>query len=135
MPPLPSSILLYDGVCGLCHGAVRWVAAHDDGHTLRFAPLQGPTAATLRAARPEIPTGLESVVLVEGGQVHLRSQAFLHLARHLRSPWRWLYRLRWLPARLIDPAYRLVARFRYRVFGRHERCEIPSVEDRARLLP
>lgn len=132
--PLPSSIILYDGVCGLCGKAVRWLIARDRGR-LAYAPLQGETAARLRALHPRIPTRVESVVLVDGGKVYLRSKAFLHVARHLTRPWRWAYGLRWLPAFLLDPMYWIVARTRYRLFGKYDACRLPTKDERARLLP
>jgi len=128
-------IVLYDGVCGLCARSVRWILRHERDHALRFAPLQGDTAAALRARHPRIPAELSTVVLVDGGRVHLRSQAFMHLARHLRRPWRWLYHLRWIPGFLPDLGYRVVARVRYRVFGKHDACELPAPDQRARFLP
>jgi predicted DCC family thiol-disulfide oxidoreductase YuxK len=134
-PTVADPIVLYDGVCGLCHRAVAWLVAHDRERRLWFAPLQGETAARLRAAHPEIPGDLDSVVLVEGGRVHLRSQVFLRGARHLAWPWRLGWWLRWLPPALLDPAYRAVARVRYRVFGRFEACRVPAAADRARFLP
>lgn len=132
---LPPRIVLYDGVCGLCHHTVRWLLSKDRARRLWFAPLQGATAARLRALHPEIPLELDSVVLVDAGRVHLRSQALLHGARHLGAPWRWASWLRWLPGPVLDPFYRLVARVRYRVWGRFETCRAPGVEDRSRLLP
>lgn len=131
----PGPVVLYDGVCGLCHRAVRWLAAKDRDRALRFAPLQGETAARLRAAHPEIPAGLDTVVLVDVEGVHLRSKAFLHGARYLAPPWRWASWLRWLPAFVLDPAYRLVARVRYRVWGRFDACRIPTAAERERFLP
>jgi predicted DCC family thiol-disulfide oxidoreductase YuxK len=134
-PPLPSFLVLYDGVCGLCSRTVSWLLERDERHALAFAPLQGETAARLRAIHPEIPDGLDSVVYVEPGGLHLRSKAFLHLSRHLGAPWRWAYRLRWLPAWPLDVAYRLVARIRYRVWGRAESCRLPDGAGAGRLLP
>lgn len=132
---MDAPIILYDGVCGLCSRSVRWLIRHDPQRVLRYAPLQGETAARLRAAHPRIPPTLESVVLVEDGRVHLRSKAFLHVARHLTRPWRWAYALRWLPAFVLDLGYRVIARIRYRVWGRSEQCEIPAPEERALFLP
>ncbi len=134
LAPLPPRIILYDGVCGLCARTVRWLIAHDRG-LLWYAPLQGETAARLRALHPRIPTELSSVVLVEDGRVHLRSKVFLHVARHLTRPWRWLYAFRWFPALLADPMYRLVASTRYRLFGTYDACRLPTTAERARLLP
>jgi len=131
MPP----VVLYDGVCGLCSAAVRWLVRHDAARTLRYAPLQGETAAALRAQHPSIPADLDTVVLVDDGRVYLRSKAFLHVARYLTRPWRWGWYLRWLPAPLLDLAYRVIARIRYRVWGKHDQCEIPAPAERALFLP
>jgi predicted DCC family thiol-disulfide oxidoreductase YuxK len=130
-----SAIVLYDGTCGLCHKSVNWILRHEQDHELRFAPLQGSTAAALRAEHPEIPDLVETVVLVEGDKPKLRSKAILHLSRHLRAPWRWLYRVRWLPGFILDLGYRVVAKVRYRIWGRADLCALPSPEQRARFLP
>ncbi len=136
-PPvsLPPHIVLYDGVCGLCSRTVAWLIARDRERRLAFAAMQGETAARLRALHPGIPPGLDSVVYLEPGGLHLRSQAFLHVSRHLGRPWRWAYWFRWLPAFPLDLAYRLVARVRYRVWGRYDACRLPAGVDAGRLLP
>lgn len=128
-------VVLYDGTCGLCHRTVQWIVRHERDHELSFAPLQGETAEALRARYPEIPRTLESVVLVDAGRAHLRSKAFFHLAPHLRAPWRWAYALRWLPAFLVDLGYRVIARVRYRIWGRADACDLPAPDQRARFLP
>ena len=133
--PLPPFIVLYDGVCGLCSRAVAWLIARDEERHLAFAPLQGETAAYLRKLHPEIPSDLDSVVYLEPGGLHLRSKAFLHASRHLGRPWRWAYWLRWLPAFPLDLSYRLVARIRYRVWGRYDACRAPAGANPGRLLP
>ncbi|MBA3540508.1 MAG: DUF393 domain-containing protein [Deltaproteobacteria bacterium] len=133
LPTAP--IVLYDGTCGLCHKSVRWMLGHERDHELRFAPLQGETAAALRARHPEIPVTLESVVLVEDGRVRLRSKVFLYGAKHMRAPWRWAYHGRWMPGFVLDLGYRLVAALRYRMFGRADLCSLPSPDERARFLP
>ena len=131
---LPPHIILYDGVCGLCAKSVRWLVKRDRGR-LHYAPLQGDTAARLRRLHPTIPEALESVVLVDRGKVYLRSKAFLHVSRHLTRPWRWAYAFRWFPAFLLDPLYRLVARLRYRIWGKTDACRLPTTHERQRLLP
>ncbi len=132
---MAAPVLLYDGTCGLCHRSVRFILRHERDHELQFAPLQGETAAALRASHHDIPETLESVVLVDEGRVRLRSKAFLYTARHLRAPWRWGYAVRWLPAFLLDLGYRVIAAIRYRVWGRAELCDLPAPEHRARFLP
>jgi predicted DCC family thiol-disulfide oxidoreductase YuxK len=131
---MPAPVILYDGTCGLCHRSVRWILRHEADHELQFAPLQGETAAALRARHPEIPEAFKTVVLVDDDRVRVRSKAFLYTARHLRAPWRWAYGVRWLPGFVLDLGYRLVAAIRYRVWGRAELCDLPSPEHRARFL-
>lgn len=127
-------LVLYDGVCGLCSRSVRFLIKRDRDRALRFAPLQGETAAAMRARHPEIPGTLESVVLIEDGRVHLRSKAFLHVSRYLTRPWRWGWYFRWMPGFLLDLGYRLIARVRYRIWGKADTCELPAPEERARFL-
>ena len=131
---LPGPVVLYDGECGLCHRSVKFLLARDRGR-LWYAPLQGETAAALRTRHPEIPQTLESVVLVDDDRVFLRSKAFLYGAKYLTRPWRWAYHVRWLPAFLLDLGYRLVARIRYRVWGKFDTCRRPTDDQRAHLLP
>lgn len=130
-------LVLFDGVCGFCDRMVGWLMARDRGR-LRYAPLQGETAAALRARHPEIPVELETVVYVETEgaceRVSLRSEAAFRILGQLRAPWRWLALLGWLPRSLMDPAYRAFARRRYRLFGRLDECRIPAPEERARML-
>lgn len=131
---VPGPIVLYDGECGLCNRSVKFLIKRDGGQ-LYYAPLQGETAAALREQHPEIPKTLESVVLVEDGKVRLRSKAFLYGAKFLTAPWRWAYYLRWLPAFLLDLGYRVIARIRYRVWGKYDTCQLPTTDERAKLLP
>jgi predicted DCC family thiol-disulfide oxidoreductase YuxK len=128
-------IVLYDGDCGFCAKSVRWILAHERDHAIRFAPLQGATAARLRRRYPRIPAAIASVVYVADGRVHLRSKAMLHVARHLRAPWRWGHALRWLPGFVLDLGYRLIAAVRYRIWGHADACQLVSPEQRLRFLP
>jgi predicted DCC family thiol-disulfide oxidoreductase YuxK len=136
---LPARLVLYDGVCGFCDRAVRWLIAHDPGDRLSFAPLQGESAAALRRRHPEIPVDLETLVLVEseGGssRVHLRSDALWRVCAELAAPWRWLAWLRWLPRGLRDSGYALFVQRRYRWFGRLDACRMPDAGERARFWP
>lgn len=114
--------LFYDGTCALCHGAVRFVLARDpEGRAFRFAPIG---SAAFRAAAPEhVRAGLpDSLVLAtDDGRLLTRSDAVLHLLERLGGGWRALARAgRIVPRGLRDALYDLVARVRYRVFGRKD---------------
>lgn len=128
-------MVLYDGDCGFCARSVRWILAHERDHDIRFAPLQGPTAARLRQSYPRIPASIESVVYVDGGRAYLRSKALLHAARHLRAPWRWGHAMRWAPGFALDLGYRLIAMVRHRIWGHADACQVVTPEQRMRFLP
>ena len=133
-------LLLFDGVCSFCNGSVRWLAARDPRAWLRFAPLQGETAAALRARHPEIPEALETMAYVRtdasGERVFLRSEALWRVLELLDSPWRHVAPvLRALPRGLRDRLYLAFARRRYRLFGKLDACPLPRPEDAKRFLP
>jgi predicted DCC family thiol-disulfide oxidoreductase YuxK len=131
-----TEILFYDGHCGLCHRAVRFVLARDsDGRLFRFAPLEGDTFN--RVVTPERRTTLPDsvVVLTAEGKLLARSDAFLHILRRLGGGWKVLaVGLSIVPRRLRDLVYDLVARVRYRIFGRRdEQCPVMAPGLRARF--
>jgi predicted DCC family thiol-disulfide oxidoreductase YuxK len=136
--PLPPRLVLFDGVCGFCDRAVRWLLERDRFEHLHFAPLQGETAAALRRRHPEIPEDVDAIVYVETGasgeSVHLRSDAVFRVVAELTGPWRRLAWLRWLPRPLMDWGYRLFARHRYRLFGKLDACSAPLPGERARFV-
>jgi predicted DCC family thiol-disulfide oxidoreductase YuxK len=141
---LPPRLVLFDGVCGFCDRAVRWLIERDPRERLHFAPLQGETAAALRRRHPEIPEDTDTVVYVQidgrgdcdgdGEHVHLRSAAIFRIAAEITGPWRRLAWLRWLPRPLADAGYRLFAGLRYRLFGKRDACARPLPGERARFV-
>lgn len=139
LPPLTyPEFLFYDGHCGLCHRAVKFVLKHDrTGKAFRFAPLQGETLAGRVPA--ELRAGLPDSIVVETGQGALlvRSSAFLHILRRLGGGWRILAAiLGVIPRPVRDAAYDLIARIRYSIFGRRDDlCPIVPAELRARFDP
>jgi predicted DCC family thiol-disulfide oxidoreductase YuxK len=133
LPDAP--LVLYDGTCGLCAKAVRWILEHERDHDIVFAPLQGPTGELARARYPRIPASIDTVVYISAGRAHLRSKALLHAARHLRAPWRWGHAVRWVPGVVLDLAYRVVAVVRYRIWGHADACELVTPEQRRRFVP
>ena len=128
-------LVLYDGVCGLCHGAVQWLVDHDSDQNLSYAALQGETAEAVRQRHPEIPHDIDSILFVDGDRVYWHSAAILALCAYLPSPWSWGRHFRWVPAPLSDLGYRLIARVRYRIWGKVEACRIPAPEQMELFLP
>ena len=135
MTELPPHVLFYDGVCAMCNGIVKYVLRVDEGHVFHFAPLQGETAARARELYPGFPTEIETVVYVRRGEVFLRSRAAALAMQQMPYPAKALSWFRFLPVWLTDFFYNIVARTRYRVFGKYDHCPLPPVEARARFLP
>jgi predicted DCC family thiol-disulfide oxidoreductase YuxK len=130
--------LFYDGHCGLCHRAVKFVLRHDrEGMAFRFAPLQGETFERLVPA--EQSSGLPDSIVVQtrDGALLVRSSAFIHILRRLGGGWRVLAAiLSIVPRPLRDAAYDFIARVRYRIFGRQDDvCPLVPPELRKRFAP
>jgi predicted DCC family thiol-disulfide oxidoreductase YuxK len=124
------SVLLFDGVCNLCNGFVRFIIERDPARRFQFAPLQSDAARRLLQAAP-LP---DSLVLVEDGRFFVRSAAVLRVARGLRFPWSLAYVFVAVPRPLRDWVYDIVARNRYGWFGRRDVCMVPTPELKARFL-
>ena len=128
------AIVLFDGTCAFCEGAVTFIARRDPAGYFRFGASQNPAAQTLLARHGLTREMTQSLVLIEDGEVHMRSTASLRIARRLPMPWRLAAALLVVPAPFRDAAYRLVAAVRHRVAGRSNACEMPPAEIRERMI-
>lgn len=131
------TIILFDGVCNLCSRSVRFVIARDPHAHFRFAALQSEAARRICTERSiSMPTALEpdSIVVIADGKSLERSDAALAIAARLPLPWSLLRIFRAIPRPLRDWLYRLVAKNRYRWFGRTDACMMPTPEIRARFI-
>jgi predicted DCC family thiol-disulfide oxidoreductase YuxK len=142
-------LVIFDGHCGFCNSSVRWFLRRDRRDRLRFVPSESPKVASL-LARHQIserenglgsPTLAPSTILVVSNpdtpieQVHVRSDAAIAMLRQLPRPWPAVATvMSWIPRPLRDLGYRLVARYRYRIWGRLESCPIPTAQERERFL-
>jgi predicted DCC family thiol-disulfide oxidoreductase YuxK len=120
------AIVLFDGLCNLCNGSVRFIAANDPSGRFRFASLQSQVAADVLAPFGRDAATLASVVLLDEGRLFERSDAALRIAAELRAPWTFARLLLAVPRAWRDAAYEVVARNRYRVFGRRDVCAVPD---------
>jgi predicted DCC family thiol-disulfide oxidoreductase YuxK len=131
---LPPDIVFYDGTCALCHQALRLILRNDPGGLFRFAPLGGETAA---ARLPDPATLPDSIVLLtSSGDLLTGSDAVIRILRRLGGGWRILAAVIGVaPRPLRDGVYNVVARTRYRVFGREETaCPAVTPELQTRFL-
>src|ERR1700723_2053571 len=128
--------IFYDGHCGLCHGAVRFIIARDPrGRLFRYAPLEGATFAALVPAEKRAGLPDSVVVLTDDGRLLIRSDASIHILRRLGGFWRGIGAIiAVIPLAIRDGVYNFIARVRYRVFGRRlEVCPVTPSELRARF--
>ena len=132
--PTGAPIIVFDARCVLCTANARFVLRHDRRRHFRLASMQGEVGARLFAENGVDPDDPDTILLVDGERVLRDSDAVLAIYASCGWPWRALSALRLVPRWLRDPVYRLVARNRYRLFGRLESCWVPSPADRARLL-
>ena len=133
-------IILYDGVCGLCNRLVQFLLRHDKHGRLRFASLQSDFAAKVLNRHGIDAKDLDTLHVVEHydepvERVLQRSDAILRAGRELGGMWSVLATLgKVVPRPLRDLFYRLVARNRYRMFGKYETCMLPDPNQRSRFL-
>lgn len=127
-------ILLFDGVCNLCHGAVQFILAHERAPQLRFAALQSEIGQQLLRDHHLPADYADSLVLIEGHRAYTLTTGALRLTRYLKFPYG-LGRLALvIPAVLRDPFYHWIARHRYQWFGKKDQCLLPTPERKARFL-
>lgn len=140
---MPHPILLYDGVCGLCNRLVQFILRRDRSAVFLFAPLQGALAGSILArhgANPNPSDDLDSVYVVVNRDLPdesllSRSDAVLFVLKQLPGVWpSTAFLLQLVPKFLRNAAYSVVARHRYRIFGRYEVCPLPREHDRSRFL-
>lgn len=140
MPSTPSNpIVLYDGVCGLCNRLNQFLLKRDTHDRLRFASLQSDLAAAVLKRHGADSRDLDTVYVVidykqPGERLLSRSDAILHVLTQLNGVWKWARVGRLLPKVLRDGIYKVVARNRYRVFGKYESCMLPDPKHRHKFL-
>lgn len=133
------AVIVFDGICVLCNGWVRFLLKHDRRSRYRFAAMQSETGRALLADNGLNPDDPASFLLVEYDvgptpRVSTDTTAIRRVLAGFGGAWRLAHLAAALPAFVRDSLYRCVARNRYRWFGRHDACMTPSAEDRARFL-
>ena len=126
-------VILYDGVCVFCSRWVRFVAARDTAQRFRFTAIQsgyGTRLAQECGINPEDP---DTNAVIHSGEVFFKSDAALKVLSLLPG-WGWVRVLHLVPKSLRDAVYNLVARNRYRIFGKYEECFVPDESLRARVM-
>jgi predicted DCC family thiol-disulfide oxidoreductase YuxK len=132
--PTRHPVLLFDGVCNLCTGVVQFVIRRDPAGRFRFAALQSEAGQAI-LSRFDLPRAdFDTFVLLGADRIYTRSTAALRVARGLSGAWPLLYALSVIPRPVRDLVYGVVARHRYRWFGRKDRCMVPTADVAERFL-
>ena len=124
-------IILFDGECNFCDASVQFIIKRDNG-TFHFASLQSEVGKQL-VERFQL-QGIDSVVLIENERAYSKSTAALRIAKWLHQLWRLCYLLIVFPKSIRDSIYGVIAKNRYKWFGKKEICMLPSEKDRERFL-
>jgi predicted DCC family thiol-disulfide oxidoreductase YuxK len=138
-PSANNTVLLYDGVCGFCNKSVQVILDRDRRGEMRFAALQSDYGKGVLSRHPEL-ENVDSLVYVQrqpgtgDERVFIRSDAALRVASYLGGAWKLLLVFRVIPRPVRDFFYDLFARYRYKLFGKHDSCMLPSPDVRSRFL-
>ncbi|MBR0854968.1 thiol-disulfide oxidoreductase DCC family protein [Bradyrhizobium liaoningense] len=126
-------VILYDGVCIFCSRWVRFVANRDVAGRFRFTPIQSDYGTRLARTSGINPDDPDTNAVVHDGEVFMKSDAALTVLSQLPG-WSWVRLLFAVPKPLRDPVYSLIARNRYRIFGKYDACFVPDADLRARVI-
>lgn len=126
-------VILFDGVCNFCDVSVQFILERDPNEIFRFASLQSEAGQGL-LKKYHVPEDVDSMILIESDKVYFKSSAALRISRHLQGTWKLLYILIIVPAPVRNVVYDIIARNRYKWFGKKESCMLPSPNVRKRFL-
>jgi predicted DCC family thiol-disulfide oxidoreductase YuxK len=128
------NIVLFDGVCNLCNGIVRFIMRRDHDRKIRFAPIQSALGQSLYKKFELSSDNIDTVIYISSDKYYLRSSAVLHVLKDIGGVWRFFYGLIIIPRVIRDLFYDQVARSRYLIFGKRDTCMIPDTDIADRFL-
>ena len=131
---MQEAIVFFDGVCNLCNGTVQFLLKIDKRQRLKFGSLQGETAKKILPSYNIQPEVLTSIVFIHNNKVYTESTAVLEIFRVIGGSWKALYIFKIIPDLIRNSIYRIVARYRYKWFGKNDYCTIPKPEYKNRFV-
>jgi len=127
-------LVIFDGVCNFCNGAVNFIIERDPYEKFAFTPMQSDFAQeTLRSYGIE-KVGVDTIILVKNGKIFIRTNAVLEIAKDLTGYWYLLNVFKVVPRPVRDWLYRVIARNRYKLFGRATKCKLPTPDVKNRFI-
>lgn len=134
MNTAPSHIILFDGFCNLCSGTVKFIIRNDRKAVFKFAALQSPVIQQLLKKHGLLNNKADTFVYFKEGVVYIKSKAALEVLKTLEWPWKAGYLFIIVPRSVRDFLYDLIAKHRYRIFGKRSKCMIPTTEIQNRFI-
>ncbi len=126
------NIILFDGVCNLCDFSVQFVIKHDKNAYFHFAAQQSEVGKGL--IKKYQLESLDSIILIKDETIYTHSSAAIEIAKHLDGGWKYLGIFSFIPIVIRDFIYKLVAKYRYRIFGKKDVCIILTLENEEKFL-
>jgi len=127
-------IVLFDGVCNFCNSSVNLIMKHDKKNIFKFAALQSEKGGELQKKFGLNPKDLSSFILVEEEKYFTKTTAALRVAKHLGFPWKLSYIFIIIPPFIRNISYNIIAKYRYKWFGKRDACRIPTPEEKEKFL-
>ncbi|WP_018694551.1 thiol-disulfide oxidoreductase DCC family protein [Algicola sagamiensis] len=127
-------LIVFDGLCHLCSGLVRFLIQKDTSGLLYFCPAQSESGRKLLTSIGQDPEHLDTFVYFQQGTTYLRSDAFFEVLKMLPKTWQLFRLFQVIPRFIRDPAYNLIAKNRYRIAGKRSQCLIPTKEEKSRFI-
>ncbi len=129
-----NSIILFDGVCNLCNNSVHFIIKRDKKKRFLFTSLQSDAARDILLQFQLKNSEMDSIIFIENGKIYQKSDAILKIVKHLNGIWKISYGFIIIPKFIRDYVYIIIAKNRYRWFGKREVCMIPTKELQMRFL-
>lgn len=127
-------ILLFDGACNLCNGAVDFILKHESSPQLYFASIQSAEGQEILNKFNRNSGNLNTLYVLFENQLFERSEAVIILTKFLKKPWRFLGIFKYLPKAILNFGYDFIAKYRYYFFGKKDSCRIPTPEEWGRFI-
>jgi predicted DCC family thiol-disulfide oxidoreductase YuxK len=128
------AIILFDGVCNFCNSKINFIIRHDRKDYFRFAPLQSDAGKKILTENNISTFSMDSFILIENGKSHQKTSAALRIAKHLNGLWPVFYCFLIVPPFIRDIVYNIIAKNRYKWWGKKDSCMIPTPEVRNKFL-
>ena len=127
-------VILFDGVCNFCNASINFVIDHDPNKHFKFASLQSEFGNAILKKYQRNTTDFDSVILLKNNRIFTKSKAALEIAKDLCGFWKYLSLFSVLPSSILDFFYDLIAKNRYKIFGKSDSCRMPTPELKERFL-